>query len=84
MEPFTWAVALKLLLDHGPLAVSWAVRMSDHIRAGRGNETVETKDVIELERLDRATAEDILLAHRGIVLPPLPPPASTTPNPPSP
>jgi len=72
MEPFTWAVALKLLVDHGPTAVVWAQKIWANIEAGKANTVVTAEDIAELNRLSSLTAGDIY-ARLGIT----PPPAAT-------
>lgn len=71
MEPFTWTVALDLLMKYGPNAVALATKIVDNIKAGRANTEVSDSDRAELARLSALTGEEIY-ARLGITLPPTP------------
>lgn len=71
MEPFTWTVALDLLMKYGPNAVALATKIVDNIKAGKANEEVTEADRAELVRLSNLTGAEIY-ARSGITLPPTP------------
>jgi hypothetical protein len=75
MEPFTWALAAKLLLQYGPTAVVYGQKIYENIQAGRANTVVTAADVAEMNRLAGLDAEGIY-ARLGIT----PPAASTGPS----
>ncbi len=71
MDPLTWGVLAKLLLEEGPTAVALAIKIWSNIDAGKTAIAVTQADRDELAALCALTS-DAIYKREGVTPPPRP------------